>query len=98
MSETKQLSWNDFRKQVFSEMMEIVEFSNCARFKILGYKYLDIRLILYFDDCNQVFDFDKNGEEGGYTVTKFFTKDKSHEEHMEELSKWKEETERDIKE
>lgn len=97
MSDSKQITWPEFRSKVFDEAMNIVENSNCSSFKIIGYKYLDIRLILYFDDCNQVFDFDKKGEDG-YTVTSFFTNDKTHEEHMEERSKFKEESERDIPE
>jgi hypothetical protein len=97
MSETKpELSWPDFTKQVFTTAMKIVENSSCSTFKLMGYKYLDVRLILYFHDCNQVFDFSKGEFE--VEMTKFFTKDKIHEEEMIELGEWKTQMEKDVPE
>lgn len=93
---TKQLSWDEFRKTVFTDAMTIVQNSNCSTFKLMGYKHLHIRLILYFDDCNQIFDFQKRDNE--IKIEKFFTVDKTHEEHMAELGQWKNEIGRDIKE
>lgn len=92
----KELSWEDFRKEVFARVMRLVENSNCSNFKIMGYKYLDIRVILYFRDCNQVFDYKKGEFE--IEMTKFFTANKTHEDFMAELGKWKEEVELDVPE
>jgi hypothetical protein len=89
----KELTFKEFSNLVFAQAMAIVAQSNCDKYKIMGRKYLDVRLILYFHDCNQVFDFTKGETELEYTS--FFTKDKVHEEEMEELKKWKEEEERD---
>ena len=96
MEATKSLSWDDFRKKVFTDAMQIVQNSRCSTFKLMGYKHLDIRLILYFDDCHQVYDFEKLEDE--IRTTKFFTKDQDHEGMMAGLKLWKEEIERDVDE
>jgi hypothetical protein len=93
MEDKKELTWPDFKRQVFEHAMKIVGASNCSRFKLLGYSFLDIRLILYFDDCNQVFDFVKGEFE--VEITKFFTEDKKDDSRVEEHKRWKYEFEND---
>lgn len=80
------LSWDEFRKNTFISAMEIVGNSNCSTFKLIGYKHLNVRLILYFDDCHQVFDF-----QNGVERKSFFTKDFTHDEHLISVVKFKEE-------
>jgi len=92
----QELSWADFRKEVFAKAARLVENGNCSNFKIIGWKYLDIRVILYFHDCNQVFDFRKMKTE--IKETSFFTVDKEHEDRMTEGHQFKDESERDVPE
>lgn len=96
VTEKVELSWSDFRKRVMELVTNIIDRSNCSTFKMLGYKHLDIRLILYFDDCNQVFDFSKGEFE--VEVTKFYTKEISFDERMIQIKSFKEEFERDLPE
>jgi hypothetical protein len=64
---------------------------------LLGYKYLDVRLILNFHDCNEVYDFTFNG--GVMEVESFFTKDIiKHEERLAAMITFKAEMSRDIPE
>ena len=93
---TPELTWTDFRKQVMARASQLIDGSQCSQFKIIGYKYLDIRVILYFHDCNQVFDFRKMRSE--VKETSFFTVDKDHENRMIESKQFEEETNRDIPE
>jgi hypothetical protein len=44
----------EIRTNVFSQ---IIENSTALNYKIMGWKYLGTRLILYFDDCKQVYDW-----------------------------------------
>ena len=93
MEDQKEFSWENFWKEVFETSMGIVSRSNCTTFKLLGYKFLEIRLILYFHDCNQVFDFKKG--EAGVEMIKFFTEDKEDEDRDKERKLWKSEYEID---
>ncbi len=88
-----EISWEEFRKQTFQKALELIQNRNCSTFKIIGYKHLYIRLILYYNDCNEIFEFEKDKE-----PTHFYTKNKTHDEHMIELKQFKEEFERDIPE
>lgn len=71
--------WELFRADVFKQIFNIIENCNCLSYKIMGYKYLDIKLILRFDDCYQVYLFE-NIEDEPIRITKFFTKDHNNEE------------------
>jgi hypothetical protein len=93
MEDKKELSWEDFWKQVFETAMGIVSRSNCSTFKLFGYKFLDIRLIVYYHDCNQVFDFKKGVDK--VEMTKFFTADKTDEDRAVARKQWKLEEEID---
>lgn len=94
MSEkTKELTWDAFRKLVFKSAMETVECSNCSTFKLFGYKHLDIRLVLYYHDCNQVFDFKKGNDK--VEITQFYTADKTDEYRTAEVKQWVKENEED---
>jgi hypothetical protein len=76
------MNWTEFNKKVMERTFEIVNGSRAVCFKLMGYRFLYKRLILYYDDCKEVYIFRlinvdrKNGEEekGEYEETKFFTK------------------------
>jgi hypothetical protein len=90
-------NYNEFTKEVFKQSLAIVENRNCSTYKLLGYKYLDVRLILNFHDCNEVYDFTFNG--GVMEVESFYTKDIiEHEERLAAMLKFKAEMSRDIPE
>ena len=89
-------NYDEFTKEVFKRSLALIENRNCSTYKLLGYKYLDVRLILNFYDCNEVYDFTFNREV--MEVESFFTKDIEHEERMVAMSQFKEEMERDLPE
>ena len=90
-------NYTEFTAEVFKRSQAIVERSNCSTYKLLGYKYYDVRLILNFHDCNEVYDFTFNGN--AMEVTSFYTKDiEQHEERMEAMLRFKSEMERDLPE
>jgi len=93
MEDKKELTWTEFRKQVFESIFKIIENSNCSTYKVMGYNFLDVRLVVYYHDCNQVFDYKKDGNE--IKITKFFTADKTDEERTEEQIQWKKDNEID---
>jgi len=78
--------YKEFRKEAFKQAYDLVELRNCSTFTLMGYKYLDIRLILNFHDCNEVYDFTFNG--GEMERTSFYTKDTTHEEEMEGMKRF----------
>jgi hypothetical protein len=93
----KPLSYDDFRKKVFQDATELIQDRWCSTFKLMGYKHLNIRLILYFDDCNEVFDY--TNYHGVYQKTKFFTKDHLHTPNrLVNIRQFKREMERDVPE
>ena len=51
-------SFEEFRKITMQNIFELIEKSNSSKFEIIGYKFLDIKLLLIFDDCIQVFIYD----------------------------------------
>jgi hypothetical protein len=90
-------NYNEFTKEVFKQSLAIVENRNCSTYKLLGYKYLDVRLILNFHDCNEVYDFTFNG--GVMEVESFYTKDIiEHEERLAAIITFEAEMSRDIPE
>jgi hypothetical protein len=74
--------FQEFRKLAFQNIYEIIEKSNCSKFEIIGYKWLDIKLLLIFDDCVQVFIYEYDEDQKCVNVQKYFTKDFSHEENL----------------
>jgi hypothetical protein len=84
-------NYSEFHAEVFKQAHAIMEDSRCSTFTLIGYKYLDVRLILNFHDCNQVFDFTFNREV--MEVESFFTKDLDHDVRMDEMKKFKTEME-----
>ena len=80
-------NYSEFQVEVFRQAHTIMENSRCSTFTLMGYKYLDVRLILNFHDCNQVFDFTFNREV--MEVESFFTKDLDHDTKMDEILKFK---------
>ena len=90
-------NYTEFTAEVFKRSLAIVEKSNCSTYKLIGYKYLDVRLILNFHDCNEVYDFTFNGNV--MEVEFFYTKDiEHHEERMEAMLQFRNEMERDLPE
>ena len=90
-------NYNEFTREVFKQSLAIIENRNCSTYKLLGYKYLDVRLILNFHDCNEVYDFTFNREV--MEVESFFTKDIiEHEERLAAMLEFRDEMERDLPE
>ena len=69
--------------QVSNKIGEIINTSNCISYVITGYKWLETRLVLNFDDCKQVFDFKEIGTTE-YKMEMFYTKDHSEDEKLDE--------------
>lgn len=92
-------NYNEFTREVFKQSLAIIENSNCSTYKLLGYKYLDVRLILNFHDCNEVYDFTFNRE---VMEVKWFLKlpilQKEHEERLAAILEFRDEMERDLPE
>jgi hypothetical protein len=89
----KILSWSEYRILLFERIQSIIESSNCSNYTILGYKFLDTKLILHYHDCNRVFMFEFFQIGEGYVnediskqflETSFYTKDFTYEERMEQ--------------
>jgi hypothetical protein len=96
---TEKITWAEFRAMTFKKIAEIVEDSNCSNYTIIGYKYLDTKLVLHYRDCARVFLFEYNPIDDDHTntdlnkqfsVTSFYTKDYSHEEYLEEVKHFSE--------
>ena len=77
-------TWLDARKIIFSNIQEILN-SDFNRFKsftykILGYQFLDTKLIINYDDCKMVYVFQYQPKDDDYEnpatiqISKFYTK------------------------
>jgi hypothetical protein len=76
----------EIRSNVFAQIDSIIENSNASNFKILGWTHIDIRLILYFRDCKQVYEWPYQSTK---CSMKFFTKDyDNHDEYSAELKEF----------
>ena len=75
--------------QVSNKIGEIINTSNCISYVITGYKWLETRLVLNFEDCKQVFDFKEIGTTK-YKMETFYTKDHSCDEKWNERKLFKE--------
>ena len=94
---TEIITWPQYRVMVFNKIAQLVEDSNCSNYTILGYKYLDTRLVIHYRDCDRVFTFQYNQIGDQYTntdldkqfeVTSFYTKDYTHEEYLDGLNQF----------
>jgi hypothetical protein len=92
---TEKITWAQYRAMVFAKIGQLVEDSNCSNYSVLGYKYLDTKLILHYSDCDRVFTFQYNPIDENHTnedldmqfeETSFYTKDYSHEEYLKGLN------------
>lgn len=90
------MNYQEFRNQVFKTACNIVDDSNCTKFKLMGYKHFDQKLILYFDDCNMVYEF--RLVEDRIEISHFYTKNFTHDEHLEEANLFTAEYDRDVDE
>lgn len=88
----KPLNWTEARKLIFEEINSKIENSNVTNYRILGYKFLSVKLVLEFDDCHQYFEF--NYFDNFTTipcelhVSHGFTKDFVDNEYFEAVSKF----------
>ena len=91
---TQKITWEQFRTMVFSRIAKIVEDSNCSTYTIMGYKYLDVKLVLQYRDCDRVYVFQYNPIDEDHTntdyskqfsETSYYTNDQSWEEYMEKV-------------
>ena len=77
-------------KIIMDKIGEILSNTNASRFTVTGYTYLETRLVLHFDDCDQVFDFKLVSKGKVEVVNKFFSTDRDYLENsikFEELHK-----------
>jgi hypothetical protein len=91
---TEKITWEQFRARVFSRIAELVEGSNCSNYTIMGYKYLDTKLVLHYADCDQVYEFRYNPIDEDHTntdynkqfsETSYYSKDYTWDEYREEV-------------
>ena len=78
--------------EIFARMLKLISESNAYTYKILGYKYLQSRLILYFHDCAQVYDFTQfvDYEKKSFVVelkNKFYTEDYEYNKQSNKFTK-----------
>ena len=92
---TEKITWAEFRAMTFKKIAEIVEDSNCSTYTIMGYKYLDTKLVLHYRDCDRVFLFEYNpiGEDhtntdlnNQFSITSFYTKDQEFDQYLEKVN------------
>lgn len=85
------MNWKEVRSRIFTRSNEIVEGSNCLFYRMLGYKFLDSRLILYFHDCKEVYTFDvrhldEKDNDFEIVETRYWTKDyENNDERLEDM-------------
>jgi hypothetical protein len=84
--EKENMTNKEIRAEVFRQINDIIDNANCTNFKILGYKYLNVRLVLYFTDCKQVYEWFY--QEITPSI-KFFTKDYEDNQYNENSIKFK---------
>lgn len=85
-------NWETYRAALFQRIDKIVNSEDnrykSLRYSIFGRNFLDTRLVLHFDDCNQVFDFSYNEDEQKIDETKFFTKDWVGDEKFKQITQF----------
>ena len=86
------VGWDEFRKELWIQIGKILDNSKykSISYTIVGRNFLDTRLIIHFDDCHQVFDFFFNQGENKLEITKFFTKDITHEDKIKHIKEFEE--------
>ena len=91
---TKTLTWVEYREILFQRIHSIIEASNASNYTILGWKHLDTKLVLHYQDCDWVYEFRFYQMGTDYLNTDvskqfgekaYYTKDFTHEEGLEEL-------------
>lgn len=86
---------SEITQNVFEQIHKILSKSTCSNFKIIGSIYLDIRLILYFSDCREVYEWEYKSTE----YTRFFTKDyDNHDQFIETLKEIDKQMDEDVPE
>jgi hypothetical protein len=82
--------YTEFRQKVMVYILDLIQLRNCSRFQILGYKYLDIKLILYYDDCNEVFVYKLRGDDNDEIQrTAYFTANFKGDDLLEQSKQFK---------
>lgn len=76
--------------ELFARMCELITESRADHFKIIGYKSVKQRLVLYFRDCAQVYEFSLyfDWDEKTYEVEKtdaFYTNDYDFIDHVRQF-------------
>lgn len=104
---TKTLTWAEYRVILFERIHSIIEASNCSKYTILGWKHLDTKLIIHYDDCDRVYEFEFNQMGTDYLNTDvskqfgekaYYTKDYTHEDYLAEARLFQENWDRRIAE
>lgn len=82
-------NWDDARKIIFDKIFEILQSDKyrISTYEIMGYMYLSTRLILRYNDCFQIFEFNYYDADcktpNIVQMEKFFTEDFTSEQRME---------------
>jgi len=87
-------------KTVLSHIQSIIEDRSfgLSKYKIMSYAHLETKLIIYYHDRNEVFEFSHNSPMGEFKeIDHFFTHNKEHEDRIEQATHWISEYERDTK-
>lgn len=84
------MQYVEFRQKVMLDVLEIIENRHCSKFEILGYKYLGIKVILHYHDCNEVLEYKLLGEENDELVkTSYYTADFKGDDRLKQLIDFK---------
>lgn len=84
----------EIKSNVFTQIDKIIEDQNATSFKIVGYKYQDIRLILYFHGCKRVYEW----EYQSIVPKVFWTKDYTSDEREADIKAMTKSFEEDVPE
>lgn len=71
---------------IMTHIGSILADTNAISFTITGWSYLKTRLVLHFQDCDQVFEFEYTVDGELVKTAKFFSKDRNYTEHQNEFS------------
>ncbi len=85
-------NWETYRVALFKRIMEIIgrpsNVYNSFTYEILGYNFLDTKLILHFQDCNEVWEFSYDQENQSINEIKFFNKDFEGNEYIDQIKRF----------
>lgn len=82
----KTILMNTAMKLIMNRINDIICNSQAISFTITGYPHLKTRLVLHFDDCDQVYDFKWLTKDTFEESAPFFSEDRDYFQHSTEFS------------